>query len=105
MTALERHRENWKGQSDEWLFERLDRELKDKVDTIHRLLSEIESLKKQAPLSSCKKQYFVEYKEWQDSIHWQLNGGWVVKSKVVEVFSAIELNSMFDNIVKIKSIP
>lgn len=40
MSALEEHRKSWPGQSDEWLFERLDRELKDKVEEIHRLIEE-----------------------------------------------------------------
>jgi hypothetical protein len=38
--AIERHRQTWQGKSDEWLFERLDNELKQKVEEIHRLLSE-----------------------------------------------------------------
>ena len=37
MTKLEQHRLTWKGKSDEWLFERLARELTDKVETIHNL--------------------------------------------------------------------
>ena len=45
MTNLESHRETWKGKSDEWLFERLAKELKDKVVEIHKLLDEIEQLK------------------------------------------------------------
>ena len=28
MKAIERHRQTWQGKSDEWLFERLDNELK-----------------------------------------------------------------------------
>lgn len=34
MEALEKHRKAWPGKSDEWLFERLDNELKQKVETI-----------------------------------------------------------------------
>ena len=40
MTAIEQHRSAWPDKSDEWLFERLDRELKSKVDTIHNLLEQ-----------------------------------------------------------------
>ena len=45
MKAIERHRQNWQGKSDEWLFERLDNELKQKVEEIHRLLAENETLR------------------------------------------------------------
>lgn len=45
MKAIERHRQTWKGKSDEWLFERLDNELKQKVEEIHRLLAENEALR------------------------------------------------------------
>lgn len=45
MTELEKHREIWQGKSDEWLFERLALELKDKVETIHQLLAENEQLR------------------------------------------------------------
>ena len=45
MKAIERHRQTWQGKSDEWLFERLDNELKQKVDEIHRLLAENEALR------------------------------------------------------------
>ena len=31
MKAIERHRKTWQDKSDEWLFERLDNELKQKV--------------------------------------------------------------------------
>jgi hypothetical protein len=51
MTAIEKHREAWPGKSDEWLFERLDRELKNKVEEIHRLLAENEELNKQLKLT------------------------------------------------------
>lgn len=47
MKAIERHRKTWQGKSDEWLFERLDNELKDKVEEIHRLLEENEALRQQ----------------------------------------------------------
>ena len=40
MTVLEQHRKTWVGKSDEWLFERLDNELKQKVEEIHKLLQE-----------------------------------------------------------------
>jgi hypothetical protein len=45
MKAIERHRQTWQDKSDEWLFERLDNELKQKVDEIHRLLAENEALR------------------------------------------------------------
>ena len=45
MKAIERHRQTWQGKSDEWLFERIDNELKQKVEEIHRLLSENEALR------------------------------------------------------------
>ena len=45
MTELEKHRKIWQGKSDEWLFERLALELKDKVETIHNLLAENEQLR------------------------------------------------------------
>ena len=45
MKATERHRQTWQGKSDEWLFERLDNELKQKVEEIHRLLAENEALR------------------------------------------------------------
>ena len=46
MKAIEKHRETWNGKSDEWLFERLDGELKQKVEEIYRLLAENEELNK-----------------------------------------------------------
>ena len=45
MKAIERHRQSWQGKSDEWLFERLDNELKQKIEEIHRLLAENEALR------------------------------------------------------------
>jgi hypothetical protein len=45
MKAIERHRQTWQGKSDEWLFERLDNELKQKIEEIHRLLAENEALR------------------------------------------------------------
>ena len=44
MKAIERHRQTWQGKSDEWLFEKLDNELKQKVEEIHRLLAENEAV-------------------------------------------------------------
>ena len=52
MKAIERHRQNWQGKSDEWLFERLDNELKQKIEEIHRLLAENETLR-QFDVSGC----------------------------------------------------
>ncbi len=40
MNALERHIETWEGKSDAWLFERLNNELKSKLEEIHRLLKD-----------------------------------------------------------------
>ena len=40
MTALERHRQAFPEKSDEWLFERLDNELKQKIEEIQRLIAE-----------------------------------------------------------------
>jgi hypothetical protein len=45
MKSIERHRQTWQGKSDEWLFERLDNELKQKIEEIHRLLAENEALR------------------------------------------------------------
>ena len=44
MTKLEQHRRTWPDKSDEWLFERLALELRQKVEEIHKLLEENESL-------------------------------------------------------------
>jgi len=44
MKVIERHRQTWPGKSDEWLFERLDNELKQKVEEIHHLLTENKAL-------------------------------------------------------------
>lgn len=43
MKAIDRHRATWPGKSDEWLFERLDNELKQKVETIHEFLKQEEN--------------------------------------------------------------
>lgn len=53
-SSLQRHRETWIGKSDEWLFERLNNELKSKVEEIHRLLEENKSL--QNKLNECEKE-------------------------------------------------
>ena len=45
MTKLEEHRKTWQGKSDEWLFERLANELKQKIEEIHKLLAENEQLR------------------------------------------------------------
>ena len=45
MGKLEQHRKSWQGKSDEWLFERLANELTQKVEVIHKLLSENEQLR------------------------------------------------------------
>lgn len=45
LSALQRHRDTWIGKSDEWLFERLNNELKSKVEEIHNLLRIVECAK------------------------------------------------------------
>jgi len=40
MSALEEARKAWLGRTDEWLYERLYEELKQKIEEIHRLLKE-----------------------------------------------------------------
>ena len=45
MTELEKHRETWQDKTDEWLFNRLAKELKDKVEEIHKLITENEQLR------------------------------------------------------------
>ena len=40
MSALEEARKAWQGRTDEWLYERLNEELKQKIEEIHRLLKE-----------------------------------------------------------------
>lgn len=54
--------------------------------------------------SAKKKQYFVEYKEWQDSKYWQIDGAWIKKSKIVEVENPTEINDMFEHLENIKQI-
>ena len=44
-TAIERNREIWQGKSDEWLFERLDNELKQKVEEINNLSNKIQAIR------------------------------------------------------------
>ena len=39
MKAIDKHRQTWKGKDDEWLFERLENELKNKVQTIHEFIN------------------------------------------------------------------
>lgn len=43
LSALQKHRKTWVGKSDEWLFERLNNELKSKIETIHDLLNQIDT--------------------------------------------------------------
>lgn len=85
MNAIERHRKIWEGKSDEWLFERLDSELKDKVEEIHRLLAENEALRKQPVNSSISMQDLMLY--YQDSKNFDFN------SKVIDVLSSMENNA------------
>lgn len=66
MKAIERHRQSWQGKSDEWLFERLDNELKQKVEEIHRLLAENETLRqfnviRREEEEYLNMQYYMEY--------------------------------------------
>ncbi|MDQ1859282.1 hypothetical protein [Chryseobacterium sp. WLY505] len=46
LSALQQHRNTWKGKSDEWLFERLNNELKMKIEAIQDLKRENEGLLK-----------------------------------------------------------
>jgi len=41
MTALKEARKTWPGKTDEWLYERLNQELKEKIDEIHNLLEHL----------------------------------------------------------------
>lgn len=70
MKAIERHRQSWQGKSDEWLFERLDNELKQKVEEIHRLLAENEALRQFAVSSlvcpKCKSDAIAEYPDYKE---------------------------------------
>ena len=72
MKAIERHRQTWQGKSDEWLFERLDNELKQKVDEIHRLLAENEALRQFDVIKSvcekCGSKSFVHSKKQNKEI-------------------------------------
>lgn len=79
MKAIERHRQTWVGKSDEWLFERLDNELKQKVDEIHKLLTEKEELEK--ALTREKNKQLVLFAEWL-----QYNGKWDLPKKQVKDF-------------------
>jgi 16S rRNA C967 or C1407 C5-methylase (RsmB/RsmF family) len=66
MKAIERHRQSWQGKSDEWLFERLDNELKQKVEEIHRLLAENETLRQ---FDVIRLKAFADYAQkriWED---------------------------------------
>ena len=73
MKAIERHRQTWQGKSDEWLFERLDNELKQKIEEIHRLLAENEALR-QFDVSSSKitkpfKSNLKSFNEHQENLN------------------------------------
>ena len=77
MKAIERHRENWQGKSDEWLFERLDNELKQKVQEIHRLMSENEALRKPIVCGSLPTDEEINeeaYKRWKPNISNNISG-------------------------------
>jgi hypothetical protein len=63
MKAIDRHRQTWQGKSDEWLFERLENELKQKVEEIHRLLSENEALRKISLPIGDELQEFIDKSE------------------------------------------
>ena len=80
MKAIERHRQSWQGKSDEWLFERLDNELKQKIEEIHRLLAENETLR-QFDVSDCF--YLQSEKTPADSGEYEVitNRGRVIKIK------------------------
>ena len=63
MTKLEQHRKAWQGKSDEWLFERLANELRQKVEEIHKLLAENEQLR----LYNVSQQHelLLAFKNWE----------------------------------------
>lgn len=63
MKALERHRQTWQGKSDEWIFERLDNELKQKIKEIHRLLTENDGLR-QFDVSK-PRELLIAFKTWE----------------------------------------
>ena len=81
MNAIERHRKIWEGKSDEWLFERLDKELKDKVEEIHRLLAENESLRQKNVNGSISMQDLMLY--YQDT------DGFDFTSKAIDVLRSM----------------
>lgn len=55
MNALEKHRQTWQGKSDEWLFERLNNELKMKIEAIQDLKRENTELLKENEILKQKK--------------------------------------------------
>lgn len=59
MSKLEQARKTWVGKSDEWLYERLANELSDKVEEIHRLIKELDEVKK-LTISDVIKQVYCE---------------------------------------------
>lgn len=52
-------------------------------------------------LKKKKKEVLVHFRVWEEAGHALLDGGWAVKTKIVEVFDYLELNELFKNIVKI----
>lgn len=71
MKAIERHRQTWQGKSDEWIFERLDNELEQKIKEIHRLLAENEALR-QFDVSNPRELFIamidkMKESDWQES--------------------------------------
>ena len=48
------------------------------------------------------KKVLVKYMIFQDAPHPLLDGEWIEKSKVIEVYNLTEVNKMFQNISDIK---
>ena len=99
MKAIERHRQTWQGKSDEWLFERLDNELKQKVEEIHRLLAENEALRQFDVIGSCceiatKKRGFIYVDEEcgnkaKIEVEYTLNGKLVRKQLCMKHYKSV----------------
>jgi hypothetical protein len=94
MKAIERHRQNWQGKSDEWLFERLDNELKQKIQEIHRLIAENESLRKSIVCGSLPTDEEINeeaYKTWKtnkDLTRNAVRNGWIMS--IIEMRNKIK---------------
>lgn len=61
LSQLERNRKLWNGKSDEWLFDRISNELKDKVEEIQRLLDQLKVFEaQQIEIGNIIKDYQTE---------------------------------------------